>query len=879
MATKRKNALTAAAAVSVAATLCVSFTACTDNTENGGGTKDASYTLNQYVSTSPEKWNPHAWENDSDRLPLSYVSMGFYDAGFNANKDGYEWIPEMASALPEDVTSSYVGKYGVVSGDKNKAFKIKLNENATWDDGTKITADDYIYSMQQQLAPEMINRRADSYTGGTTAIYGAASYFRQNSPIYKAFITDGEDEEYVSEISTDENGNVTVSRGGETLSLFTSFSTTATPFFGTQTMKYYHDANPAYFYAPYTGDTSDPDELPAYVVSEDDEGGKVYYEDLYEKWVAKEDVRGWVALTEELVDDLKIIAQNCGDNNPVAWNEFAFYYDGINASYEWDDVGLLKTGEYELTIIYLNSVSDFHVKYSLTSNWLVKEDLYESCKITTSGSEIVSSRYGTSLDTTASYGPYKLSQFSDNYFEFVKNDKWYGYTDGAHEGQFQTTKVTFRRITGSTAHDTAKQMFMTGQLDSINILGSEMGDYGGSQYLLQTPESYTMQFFMNTDFNSLQKEDTATENHSVLSLTNFRKALSYSMDRQQYCSAYSPASVPGYGLLNYMYVYDPDTGSIYRESEEAKRTILAFEGFTENADGTWKYGTGDNAATYSTLDEAYEAITNYDIDYAAELLHEAYKEAVQKGIITTVKDVVIDYGYPNTTPTDNANAALQMFNTQIKAAVDKSKELYGDETFNSVTYRYKTFADENLFWAALENNELDLAFSGWGGSAFDVWGTVFSCYIDQNNVMVPGFDKTAKATDITIEVNGRNVTASLYDWASWLNNGQKADDFDKTNLAATLGVLVGDAETSFKLKVLAACELAQLQTYSNFPVLYQYENELQSAKVTNGSDEYIQLVGFGGIRYLTFNYTDEEWSKFVTDNSVGGTLENYYKTH
>ena len=40
----------------------------------------------------------------------------------------------------------------------------------------KITADDYIYSMQQQLNPKMLNRRADSFYDSDFDIVNAKNY-------------------------------------------------------------------------------------------------------------------------------------------------------------------------------------------------------------------------------------------------------------------------------------------------------------------------------------------------------------------------------------------------------------------------------------------------------------------------------------------------------------------------------------------------------------------------------------------------------------------------------------------------------------------------------------------------------------------------------
>ena len=244
------------------------------------------------------------------------------------------------------------------------------------------------------------------------------------------------------------------------------------------------------------------------------------------------------------------------------------------------------------------------------------------------------STYCTTLEKSASYGPYMLDAYVvDQHFTLKKNDKWYGYTDGKHAGQFQTTNIDYTIIQGENAKATMKELFLQGKLDDYGIDGTEMADYGTSDYLISEPESYTFQFFMNSVLSKLQSEDDAEkqENHSVLSLSTFRKAISFAISRANYCTRFQPASQPGFGVLNYMYCIDPNTGELYRDQTAAKKTSLLYAGFEEQADGSWKDHSGES---YETLDDAYEAITGYDVNYAKDLFKEAYDEAKKAGIYT-----------------------------------------------------------------------------------------------------------------------------------------------------------------------------------------------------------------------------------------------------
>ena len=167
--------------------LCLGFVvavaSCNNNNQgNGDDDKewfelDGNYTYNDFIGgTTSMNWNPLSWETNDDSYVLGYLSAGFYDYQLNEDGDGWEVVPEMAAALPTDVTAQYVGQYGIAAGEKGKAWSIPLNKDAEWENGEPITAEDYIYSMKQQLDPVQLNRRADSYYGGDFSVVNAKNY-------------------------------------------------------------------------------------------------------------------------------------------------------------------------------------------------------------------------------------------------------------------------------------------------------------------------------------------------------------------------------------------------------------------------------------------------------------------------------------------------------------------------------------------------------------------------------------------------------------------------------------------------------------------------------------------------------------------------------
>lgn len=73
------------------------------------------YVFKDSVSTMAANWNPHTYETSDDAYPVdsAYIRLGLYNIIFNdeihpvEGKDpfkGYVVIPEMAAALPVDVT-------------------------------------------------------------------------------------------------------------------------------------------------------------------------------------------------------------------------------------------------------------------------------------------------------------------------------------------------------------------------------------------------------------------------------------------------------------------------------------------------------------------------------------------------------------------------------------------------------------------------------------------------------------------------------------------------------------------------------------------------------------------------------------------------------
>lgn len=748
------------------------------------------YTYRDYLAEmSNMKWSTHTWETNDDATVLDYISNGFYQFELNADKDGWAIACEMAAALPEDVTADYVGKFGIKEGDKAKAFKIALNPDACWEDGTPINADSYIYSYKELLDPKMMNRRADSLYAGEFEIYGAKAYLYQGN---SAFTPIGD--------------TVTnwLAAGNDESQLYVDLS-----FWGVAL----EDGST---YAPITDETMIRDEA---VEDESDPEAYVSAKYLYDTYL--------------------------GAGKP--YEDYSADYIGTFESfadnYSFDDVGVIKTGDYELVFVTVNPVDqwDYYAPYYLSSTYLVYPDLWESCKtyFDSNGTKVdansadiasITTNYCTNAETTMSYGPYRLSYFElDKQMTFERNDNWYGYKDGKHTGQYQTDIVSVQVI-GEQA--TALLAFQNGEIDGVSLVAADMAKYSSSNYIRYTPQSYTTKLTFNTDVTKTSERGT-----QIMCNPTFRKAFSLAIDRNKFATSYTAAGSAGYGLLNYLYVYDPFTGAAYRDTDGAKEALVHLYGLTY----------GDNG-DYDDLDEAYEAITGYDPVEAQKLMAQAYDECVASGLYDGSAKVELELRVYQ-----GDDVYVQMFN-YLKGALEDACKGTGFE--GKVTMVMTVDAD---YYETNYSGGADMIFTTWGGAAYSPWSMLYQSYCDASDgsgqQMEYGFDTSA--VKVTMTLDGKDYSASLQDWAKWASSDTaiviKSDDGSSTLLA------FGEYDSETKARIYGKLEYAYLSFFATTSLYYRNVGSLVSQKGDFALKNYVDMVSFGELRFYTYDYDDEAW--------------------
>lgn len=655
-----------------------------------------SYTYNYALATFPTNWNPAAYQTARDSEILDYISDSFYVFDYNETGDGYALVPGMAKADPKDVTGEFVGKYGIEAGDTARAYVIELRQDLRWEDGTPITAEDFVESAKRYLDPKAQNYRADNLYGGSVVIHNAENYLKQGQEGYPAL--------------------------------------------------------------------------------------------------------------------------------------------------EWDgNVGWFARSKYELCFVLDHPLSGFYLKYNLPTP-LVHIPTYDACTKEENG--IYTNSYGTSVATTKSYGPYKLTAFqADKQYTLTRNEEYYGLEENA----YQTTAIVVDYVKEAS---TQLQLFRQGKLDTYGLTVDDTDTYGLSDFAYYHTGDSTFGMAFNPNFDALkaaQERLGSGVNKTILTLPEFRTAMCYALDRSAFCMAASPLNTPGFGLFSESIIADPDKQTPYRQTQGAKKVLAAVWGLDH------AYGEGK---LYADLDQAVASISGYDLPRAKELFDIAYDKAVEQGLMKETDRIEIRIGTPNSTSAFYNNGYEFLVNNYTRAV--QGTKLEGKLTFT----RDDTLG--NAFSGALKKNQVDMLFGvGWTGSALDPY-ELMEAYISPNYQYDPSNDYSK--LQLTVAVSGDAYTAPVTDWLNMMNGHAHTvttpDGTEKTYAATA---------QEDRLAILCALEGAVLGNYNYIPIMDDGEGHLRGQQINYRTEDYIYPLGYGGVKYFTYAYTDREWNEYVTKS--GGLLD------
>lgn len=797
--------------------LCASvLTACKKDKGNGDGnvTKPGTgwedpkmYTMREYTAQMPSQWCTILSSDNVNNSMESYFTSAFYEFNYKFDADGKivpgaYTVEYSASTKLEDVTKKYAGQYGLAAdAEKGQAFAMTLRKDLTWDDGTPIKAADFVYTMSQQLSPKYLFATASNYYSGNYVIHNAQNYVKQGQKgMFPA------------------NSVLTVYNASDDAKLIFTLNG--------------HDS----YVADYlTSNGVDPQ---AYVAN-----------------AAKVTVDALKAIEGKSLAEIK------NDETMLAtWTTVLGWWQTepneelhfFKMEYEYPKMDFSEVGyfvgdnEYELVMVIDGTLNPLDAEGNLTyeagyyfSGWpLVKKDLWEKCEDTTKTP--YANSYCTTQEKSASWGPYKLTYYQDQKtYTVSRNDKWFGYGLPQYANQYQTDAIVTEKI---EEWDTAWLAFQKGNLDGIGMNVKIAADYRTSKRAYFTPETWT--FDLNIQSNATTRTDK--RNNLLLNYDDFRKAISLSLDRDDYCAKNNPSSQAALGLLNSMYYYDVENGKVYRESIQAKEAILNAYGATKNEDGSWKVGE----TTYTDIEEALDATTGYNLTLARQLVENAIEQAKTDGKYSDGEEIILTYGIETqSADTDRVKNWFQAaFDNMTKGTSIEGKVKIEYFMFSSATWS-EQFAD----------GEYDLCFGAWGQAAFNPAYLLCETQISKENRYAKKWDPktvsvTVKATPDDKHEDGI-YTYNLEQWRLILQ-GKDGCPVNFKNFSM-----------EDQLTALGAVETAILKAYYSIPVYSRYSASLMGYKVDYVSYEYNTFMGYGGIRYMTFNYDDTAWAEFVASNN------------
>lgn len=123
----------------------ISITSCKTDPKQGSDVdfKRTENTVLMRLRAEPDRLNPILTTNNYARQIVDHMFMYL----ITVDPETFEYIPHLAKALPtiEDITEGpYAG---------GESYTFELHEEAVWDNGTPVTANDYIFTIKSVLNP------------------------------------------------------------------------------------------------------------------------------------------------------------------------------------------------------------------------------------------------------------------------------------------------------------------------------------------------------------------------------------------------------------------------------------------------------------------------------------------------------------------------------------------------------------------------------------------------------------------------------------------------------------------------------------------------------------------------------------------------------
>jgi ABC-type oligopeptide transport system substrate-binding subunit len=401
------------------------------------------------------------------------------------------------------------------------------------------------------------------------------------------------------------------------------------------------------------------------------------------------------------------------------------YFNKINAGEvgDWDAVGMKKVivgGVEHLEFDFETELSTWNIKYWLSSNVMspVHTGLFAD----------VTTLYGTTPETTAYHGPYKLEYYeTDKVIRYVRNPNYVFPT------KYFYTAYNYQIIKDSIIRFNS---FINGDLESGAVTATTFEQYKNDPRLRRIPGATTFRFGINAlktpeaqeeAFPAAENGDWAPE--PILANRNMAKALYFAVDRRRLAIDVNKTSQIQQFHFTDAYLVDPESGVPFRQSKEAK---LYEEGLSVETNGF-------NKAAATSFFKA------------------AVTESINEGFYVR--------GTPNAPTVIEIQVIIQAASDTQLVMFQYLKQAY-EETFvddvNNVRVLlnplFAVFPDN--YYAHLLIGQFDIGVGGISGSALDAAGFL-EVYASDNRggfTFTWGYDTNIPEIEVTYTLGGNKVT-------------------------------------------------------------------------------------------------------------------------
>lgn len=210
----------------------------------------------------------------------------------------------------------------------------------------------------------------------------------------------------------------------------------------------------------------------------------------------------------------------------------------------WDEVGIKKVDDMTIQIVLKGAATARQVMQHFANSCTIPiyEPLFEKCL----SADKTSTTYGTTLETTISSGPFKLTQWQQGALRVYEKNEYY-----ARQDLVKLDGIEQRVVENA---GTRLQMFENGEIDSVSLDADALEKYGDDPRIVQESSRYV---------RTIEISLGNTQN-PIINNKNFRLALYYGIDRA--ALAELTHYVPGIGIVQTPVA--KDDGTTFRELAE-----------------------------------------------------------------------------------------------------------------------------------------------------------------------------------------------------------------------------------------------------------------------------------------------------------------------